>query len=287
MPPDHLVPCADGRALAVDDRGAPYGPVVLFFHAAPGSRVLDPDPAATAAAGVRLVSIDRPGYGASTALADGEVPTVARFADDAVTVLDHLRVASAAGVIGWSTGGLVALALAARHPHRVRRVALLATPAHDDEVAPLDAEHWEMVAALREDPASAPAAVAGALAPIARLPSAVLDMVGSGGADAQVRAEPARGARLFAMASEALRQGTAGMASDIVASSIAPWGFDPRAVNRPVDLWYGTEDHLVPPDHGAYWAKVLPDARLHEVPGAGHLLPLVAWTDVLAGFRPW
>ncbi|MGH9279333.1 MAG: alpha/beta fold hydrolase, partial [Acidimicrobiales bacterium] len=157
--------------------------------------------------------------------------------------------------------------------------------AHDDEVAPLDDEHVDMVAALRPDPGAATATVAEALAPIARLPSAVLDMVGSGAADAQVRADPARGSRLFAMASEALRQGSAGMASDIVASSIAPWGFDPAEVNRPVDLWYGSDDVLVTPDHGSYWAKTLPDAHLHDVAGAGHLLPLTAWADVLARLR--
>ena len=282
MPPDHLVPRPGGRVLAVDDRGPRFGPVVVFLHAAPGSRVFDPDPGATAAAGVRLLTIDRPGYGASTVLPDGEVPTLAGFADDVVAVMDHLRVASAAGVVGWSTGGLVALGLAARHPHRVRRLALLATPAHDDDVAPLPEEHWELVAALRPDPGSAPAAVAEALAPIARLPSAVLDMVGSGGADATVRADPARGSRLFAMASESLRQGAAGMAADIVASSIAPWGFDPALVNRPIDLWYGDDDVLVPSDHGAYWAGVLPDAHLHPVAGAGHLVPLVAWGQILS-----
>jgi pimeloyl-ACP methyl ester carboxylesterase len=282
MPPDHLVPLLDGRVLAVDEHGSPYGPVVLFLHAAPGSRVFDPDPAATMASGVRLLTIDRPGYGASTALPEGQVPRLVDFADDAIAVLDHLHIAAAVGVVGWSTGGLVALAVAAQHPHRTRRLALVATPAHGDDDTGLAEDYGDLITSLRPDPGSAPAVVAEALAPIAKLPSAVLDMVGSGGADAKVRADAARGKRLFAMARESLRQGTVGIAADIVASTIAPWGFDPRTVDRPVDLWYGEDDMLVAPEDGKYWADLLADAQLHRVPGAGHLLPLVAWGEILA-----
>jgi pimeloyl-ACP methyl ester carboxylesterase len=87
------------------------------------------------------------------------------------------------------------------------------------------------------------------------------------------------------MAAEALRQGVTGVAADIVASTIAPWGFDPKAVEVPVALWYGQEDALVPPDHGAWWAGVLPTSTLTVVPGAGHLLPLLAWKQILASVK--
>ncbi len=282
MNPDHLIRLDGDRLLAVDQRGPSDAPVVLFLHPAPGSRVLDPDPWVTAAAGVRIVLFDRPGYGSSTPLPEGEVPTVAGAADDAALVLDELELDHVA-VVGWSAGGLVALALAARRPDLVASLSVVATPAHEDDVVSLSEEHRELVALLRPDLPSAVGAVAEALAPIAYSPGAMLDLLGSGEADDEVRRGQTHGPRLLAMAQEAVRQGAAGVAADIVASTIAPWGFDPGAVELPVALWYGAEDELVSPEHGAYWAGALMEADLRVVPGAGHLLPVTHWAEILAG----
>jgi pimeloyl-ACP methyl ester carboxylesterase len=280
--PDHVFWVPDGsRWLAVDERGRPDGRPVLFLHPAPGSRLLDPDPWATAGARVRLVTFDRPGYGASSPLPDGTVPTLTQAADDAAEVLDRLGVRRAA-VVGWSAGGLVAVALAARHPGLVSGVAMVATPAHEDDVARMEQEHKAMVASLRPDLPAAAGAVGQALAAIAESPEAMLELLGDGPADDAVRDDRSHGRHLWAMAVEALRQGVTGMAADIVMSTIAPWGFDPAGVDAPVSLWYGAEDVLVTPEHGAYWAGVLPDAELHVVPAAGHLLPMVAWREILA-----
>lgn len=270
-----------GRELAVDERGRPDGRPVLFLHPAPGSRVLDPDPWATEGARVRLITFDRPGYGGSTPLPEGTVPTLAGAADDAAEVLGRLGIERAA-VVGWSAGGLVALALATRHPELVSSIGMVASPAHEDDVARMSEEHKAMVDALRPDLPSAAAAVAEALAAIAESPDAMLDLLGDGPADEAVRYDRSYGPRLRTMASEAVRQGVAGVAADIVASTIAPWGFDPFEVAVPVSLWYGEEDVLVTPEHGAYWAGVLAEAELRVVPGAGHFLPLVGWREILA-----
>ena len=110
----------DGRQVKVYDLtpDAPAGaPVVLFCHAAPGSGDFDPDPAVTAARGVRLIAVDRPGYGGSDAVGDDEFATVALAADDAAAALEAVLAPGAtAGVVGWSAGGRVALALAERRP---------------------------------------------------------------------------------------------------------------------------------------------------------------------------
>ncbi|MFP5318042.1 MAG: alpha/beta fold hydrolase [Acidimicrobiia bacterium] len=281
MNPDRLLRLDDGRLLAVDHRGPPGARAVLFLHAAPGSRVLDPDPWATATAGVRLVLYDRAGYGGSTPLPAGAVSTVAGAAEDAARVLDELRVPQVA-VVGWSAGGLVALALAAHRPDLVESVTMACTPAHESDVAHLPDEHIALIESLRPDLPSAAGVVAQALAPIAHSPGAMLDLLGAGPADDAVRRSQAHGPRLLSMAQEAVKQGVAGVAADIVASSIAPWGFEPADVTAPVHLWYGADDELVEPDHGAYWSGALPQAELTVVPGAGHLLPLTHWGKILA-----
>ena len=104
---------------------------VLLLHPAPGSSAFDPDPSATTARGVRLLSLDRPGYGGSDPH-DGPV-TVVSAAADAAAVIDRYADGQV-GVAGWSAGGRVALALAAKRPEVAGRVAILGTPAPQEEV---------------------------------------------------------------------------------------------------------------------------------------------------------
>ena len=55
---------ADGRTLGFDDVGDPAGVPVLYVHGTPDSRrARHPDDGVAAAAGVRLVAVDRPGFG--------------------------------------------------------------------------------------------------------------------------------------------------------------------------------------------------------------------------------
>ena len=68
----------------------------------------------------RVIAFDRPGFGYSERPGDN-VWTPERQADLIVTALDRLGVDRFA-LVGHSFGGLVALALALRHPHRVSRL---------------------------------------------------------------------------------------------------------------------------------------------------------------------
>lgn len=181
-----------GRRVAVHeltrDPVPADAPVVLMCHAAPGSGLFDPDPAATAAAGVRLLAVDRPGYGGSDRVAEDSWADVGAAADDAAAVLDALlRDGATAGVAGWSAGGRVALALAARHPELVGRVAVIATPAPDEEVAWYPEEHRAGIEALRGLPADgAHAALHAAFGPVGEMPDDA--RLGLLGADAEVDA---------------------------------------------------------------------------------------------------
>ena len=68
-----------------------------------------------------VLAVDLPGHGRS----GGEpLETVEAMADWAIRVLDAAGL-SAAAVVGHSLGSLVTIAAAARHPHRVRAIALV------------------------------------------------------------------------------------------------------------------------------------------------------------------
>ncbi len=107
---------ADGRTVGFADYGTPAAAAVLWCHGGPGSRV---EPAYLAAqatqAGLRIIGIDRPGYGLSTPRPGR---TIAGCVSEALAVADYLGIGQFAAV-GTSTGGAYALALAALAPGRV------------------------------------------------------------------------------------------------------------------------------------------------------------------------
>jgi pimeloyl-ACP methyl ester carboxylesterase len=267
-----------GRGVAADVSGPGDGPAVVLFHSAPGSRRFDPDPAATAAAGVRLVTIDRAGYGRSEPFAGG-MPSIPAYANDAAAVLDQLGIGEAV-LAGWSAGGRIAAALAARRPALARALLVIATPAPDEEVPWLPDEQRPAIQTMREDPVAAVTQMVGLLE--GTDPASVLATLRAARADADALEDPGFRERVEAMLSEAFIQGTVGLASDIVSFTVAPWGFDLVAIQAPTTCVYGEADEPVPPAHGAWWTGQIPDSELESVPGAGHLVIRQAWPLVLA-----
>src|SRR5215469_10466634 len=85
---EHRLRLADGRTLACLELGDPAGPPVLYFHGFPGSR-LEARVAAEAATrlGVRLLAVDRPGFGQSTFQAGR---TVRSWAADVAALADQV-----------------------------------------------------------------------------------------------------------------------------------------------------------------------------------------------------
>ena len=80
----------DGRSIGFSDYGPDGATPVLWCHGGPGSRM---GPAAVApdaaAAGFRLVGIDRPGYGLSTPWPGR---SIADWVPDGIAVADHLGI---------------------------------------------------------------------------------------------------------------------------------------------------------------------------------------------------
>jgi pimeloyl-ACP methyl ester carboxylesterase len=263
--------------------------VVVLCHGAPGAGGFDPNPVATRARNVRLISVDRPGYGGSQPVPAGEWATVASAADDLAAVLDSMRV-ERVGVAGWSAGGRVALALAARRPDLVDRVVVLATPAPDAEVPWLASEQRDELERLRDLPPDEVHADLGAslaaLVPADPLSQEALWLLSAGQADeAALRLDAAR-ARLGEMLRAAFVQGAVGLAADIAGYCLQPWGFEPDEVQAKTLLLYGSQDALAGPRHGRWWQSRLPDARLEVAPGAGHLLVVPFWARALAHLAP-
>ncbi len=281
-----LVALPDGRSLAVDDVGAPDGLPVIYLHGTPDSRLArHPDDALAASLGVRLLAVDRPGAGQSDLHPAG---TLASLGEDLAHLLDALEIDQAA-LLGWSAGGLFALAAAGVLGERVLAVALVAT------VPPVEAyADAAVVAAL--GPTRRPfvelacelsaVELAAELAPYlvpAPLTDAlaldhVLEAAGVLGR-AELVTVPGAAEQLARALAEAVRGGPAGLEHDLVLQLEV--GLDLTAIDCPVRSFHGSDDAVSPPEVGAWLATHMPHAVLDLVPGAGHHLLFPRWRGIL------
>ena len=139
---------------ALHHRTAGDGPPLLLIHgAAEDVAMLAPQAQAFAARGRRTIWYDRRGTGGSSrdGWPDGGV---ARHADDAADLLRELAAAPAT-VLGFSSGGVIAMALAARHPELVTE-AIAWEPALLGVLPGAAALHAQIMAPIEAHLAAAP-----------------------------------------------------------------------------------------------------------------------------------
>lgn len=265
---------ADGRALAWIEVGDPDGWPVVSCHGGLSSRI-DVAPAhdAAAAAGVRLISPDRPGIGGSDRKPDR---TLLDWPDDVRELLTHLGV-DQVGVLGWSLGGAYAAATAFGLGERAVALGLVAStipPTWDDMREELNRMDRTMLR-LAESAAPLDRVIFALLrAEAAHLPKAFARQAGTEGAAA---------ASLPEATAEGLRD-TKGVLDDYHVFG-QPWGFEPSDLHLPTHLWQGDADELVPPGWGERLAAAIDGAELHVVEGGTHFLAYDRWDEILTTLR--
>jgi pimeloyl-ACP methyl ester carboxylesterase len=115
----------NGVELAYEVMGS--GEPMLLIHGAHIADALQPLMAEPALERFQRIRYHRRGFGGSTYPVDAGPTSVAVQAEDAVRLLDHVRV-DRAHLVGHSFGGAIALELAAQHPTRVAALLLLEPP---------------------------------------------------------------------------------------------------------------------------------------------------------------
>jgi pimeloyl-ACP methyl ester carboxylesterase len=286
-----------GRKVGVAAFGDPIAEqVVVFCHSDPGSAIFDPDPLVTNQR-IRLIAVDRPGYGSTPPLAPGVWPSLDGAADELAEFLRDEEVTAqglglpdfrSVALVGWSGGGRVALALAARLPDLVSKVALVGTAAPHDEVPWLTQERADTLAHLPQDPAAAMASLTGTLegAGVGVVPDdeeepVPLSHLGITRIDVRALTAPGLEDRLQGMLRAAYEQGATGLAGDLIAAAVRPWGFDLSDVAAPVLLVYGEGDPVIDARHGTWYRDHLSRATLETMPGVGRLAIAPAWKRIL------
>ncbi|WP_430332748.1 alpha/beta fold hydrolase [Rhodococcus sp. ACT016] len=261
---------------------ADYGPadgfVVVNAHGELSCR-LDVRAAApiAAAAGVRLISPDRPGIGLSD---PSPGRTVLDWADDVEQLLDRLGV-ERIGVLGWSMGGQYAAGLGYALASRTSRVAIVAGAlplAEEGAIARLGAMDRWCTQISRRCPSLASGWFRGMGLLSRSMPKQFARVLARsvGSTDSEVVENVLD--ELVEMTGEGLRI-PSGVVEDYRAWS-RPWGFAPEDLEVPVDVWWGDSDRLVPKEWVSELARRIPKSTLNIGMG-GHFFAQLHYKEIL------
>lgn len=263
---------SDGRELEIFDNGVDSNQAIVYHHGTPGHySTWSSWLAAAAQMGVRAFTYSRPGYGISDRNFGRSVISINNDISELLDANEISRFVS----IGWSGGGPHSLANTCEQ-RNVGAITLASVAAYG--VADLDfldgmgqENHDEFGAALSGEEsvknwlhthASGMQSVTGA-----DIREAFGGLIGV--SDKAVLA----GEYADEMATS-MRKGLAvsfdGWIDDDLAF-VKEWGFELDAITKPVFLWQGDDDFMVPHAHSFWLEKHIPTATLKLTPGEGHI----------------
>jgi 3-oxoadipate enol-lactonase len=251
LKPDSGYITAGGGRLYYETAGD--GPAVVLIHGGSVDLRMWDEQLPELSAGHRVIRYDLRGLGRSA------LPSAPyRMIDDVVAVLDHLGVADAA-IVGFSTGGAIALELAVRHPERVSALVLAgAIPTVEpDELPPgLAAARAELVKQL--DPREK-AQERGDLAAAVAADLDVWARAHRGAGRAQLEAWGAANPYFY------LGMGEHEQLGPVTAADLAK-------LSAPALVIVGDQDVTLSRLSADYLAAVIPGARLSVFAGADHFV---------------
>lgn len=242
--------------LAAD--GGAGGETLLLIHGAGVSAGSWTHQLAGLSGTFRVLALDLPGRGDSAPIRE---PSVERYAGAAHRLLEALGTGRV-WVAGHSLGGAVALALAARHPERVKGLVLISSCARlPQRESPLPRVAWLL------------------------LPNPVRKFLFFLTVKKFLFA-PGASRQAFVLGMEALRScPEETLARDVAAARAMDLEEPARRLPQPALILCGSLDRLTPPALSAHLQALIPDARLDIIEGAGHMLPLERPDELNARIR--
>ena len=262
----------DGRELEILDNGINSDTAIIFHHGTPDHASTWGDWLEDAATlGIRAISYSRAGYGTSDRNPGRSVISVN---NDIAQILDAKNITKFVS-IGQSGGGPHSLANAFE-PRNVGAISLAGVGAFGAEdlnfLEGMGPENHDEFGAAVKGEASIEEWMnrnAGAFKDVTG--ADIIEAFGGLLGDADKAALAAGGAEKMAAST---RSGLAvsfdGWIDDDLVF-VKPWGFDLAAITKPVFLWQGDDDFMVPHAHSYWLEKHIPTAKLTFKAGEGHI----------------
>jgi pimeloyl-ACP methyl ester carboxylesterase len=277
----------DNRILAYAEYGDLRGFPTFFFHGIPGSRIFRPPlDDVTARMGIRLITVDRPGYGLSSFQPKR---TFLDFVNDIAQLADALELKKFA-VLSHSGGAPYVAACALKIPQRLTFAGFLSAMLPVDDPAALAGMMSTNRMGLkmgRYFPYPIWVLLMNAFYSKGREhPEALMkpNQKNPQDPDNAMFAIPGALEICRASVSEAFRQGMHGHAWEAYLH-VHPLGFRLEDITMPVHLWHGEADVDAPAGIGRHIAAKIPHCTAAFYPGEGHLLLFKHWEEILAAVQ--
>lgn len=269
---DHRLERPDGRIVAWTECGDPGGRALLRFPGTPGSRFfIRADRHPWVERGLRVITTERPGFGASTRLPGRGFH---EHADDVAAILDAIGI-ERAPVIGASGASPHILAFTERHATRVSAATILvgAAPIQPDEAldqVDINAQEDALFRAGRFDEIERMLQEARA-ALLADPLAAFADIMATApAADQAIMADPTWQRGFSIGLKESLRVGSGGWYDESLAMQ-RDWAIDIEAIRTDVTWWHSDGDRNCPVSAAQRLVARLPNGRLRLMADQGHL----------------
>jgi pimeloyl-ACP methyl ester carboxylesterase len=274
----------DDRLLAFSQYGDLNGKPVFFFHGTPGSRFFHPPDSITLKNGVRLITVDRPGYGQSTFQPDREILD---WPKDILQLAENLKLQNFY-LAGHSGGGPFVLACAKALQGRVISSTIVSS------IGPV-----EVISRIKGfSTINRFGLIFGRHIPWWIWKKLILSLFHSRSQDPLeeiIRQKSNRPLvdnllmndpyiRNICVKSEleAFKPGLVGLAWDIRLLT-RPWGFRLEDIKVPVWIWHGSDDNQVPLSMAKYIADQILSCTTRFISGEAHLMLFKYWEDILDG----
>ncbi|MCR8630431.1 alpha/beta fold hydrolase [Paenibacillus radicis (ex Xue et al. 2023)] len=266
----------NGIDICAESFGDPRNPAVLLIMGATCSMVYWDEEFCQRLAdtGRYVIRYDNRDVGRSIAYEPGSSHyTVADMADDAVGVLEAYHIEQA-HIVGLSLGGMIAQIIALRHPDKILTMTLIASTIfgsddNDRGLPPMD----ERILAFHANGAalnwSDEEMVANYLVAGSGLLSGSNHKFDEMRAYKQVRKEIKRANNLLSMFNHALLKGDDSFEGKL------------KRIKVPVLVIHGTEDIILPYEHGLALVNEIPNATLLTLEGTGHEIHFNDWDTII------
>jgi len=263
----------------IQEYGDTTGKPVFYFHGSPGSRLeCAYHEMGLKECGIRLIALDRPGYGQSP-IQDKWTPDV--FAENIAQIADQFGITKFS-LIGFSGGGLTAMACAHRYPQLVDQLILVST------IVPPDINGYkDLVSPLILKTAmaiqNAPDVLEQQLTHMMSTPEAVMDILVTSASkpDQDLFNNRALYTCYQQAITESVNQGPKGYIRDME-NNTGPWSFTPSDIKARTQIWHGKQDQTFSYQLAESLAAAIPDSSCHLVSDQGHFLTYSIWREIVS-----